>query len=342
MIELIKSILEASRERLKSPVLGTYSISFILINWRSILFLFFSDATIENKIIVINSEYCVWGAILWPIVMTLFITFGIPYFMWLVDLGIAKSKHFRRIIRHDEKVIGLDNEIIIASKEFEIQNRKSGTKTIESLQDTITLLEKEKQALIGSGNAERESSLYEIKRLNDLVKSEIEKNIKKNSENLIEFSESVFEMYNNLKQSDKLNEFYEYFDGYSSSLNLDDETIRYYKNLGLAKFEINGYIYTKLGFELYHFLFESINSREVKKRMVSIIEKFNNHEVQIFKKLPAQESIDFALKDGFRNSLVNEIVEFDIFKKTSNKNYSLTKIGVAFRNLLALNEYNEL
>lgn len=338
MVELIKNILEASRERLKNPILGTYSISFILINWRPILFLLFSSETIENKIIVINNEYCCWTAILSPIGLTIIITFGIPYFMWLVEWGLAKSRFSRRKIRHEEKIIDLDNEIIIATKEFEIQNRKSGTKAIESLQDRISLLEKENQTLISSNNVEKDASIKEIEKLSNLLKNEIKKNTQAKEENLIEFSESVFETYNYLKQSDKLDKFFDHFDGFSESLGFDFQEINFYKNLGLVKSEIFGDVYTQLGYDLYHFLFETNYSKDIKNAMVKIIEKLNNHEIEIIKKAPSKDGVIFTIQDGFRKSLIQELVEAK-FVEVSKIGYTWSKLGLSFRNLLALNSF---
>ncbi len=339
MIDFLKSLLEASRDRLKNPILGTYSICFLVCNWRPVLFLIFSKASIEDKIVVVNIEYCWLGAILWPIFLTIIITFGIPYIMLLVDLSLVSPKKNRRQIKHNENIISLDEQIEVATKEFEIQNRKSGTKTIESLQENISLLEKEKQSLQSSFISERESNVSEVNRLNELLKNEVDKNTKSASEPLISFTPAVFEMYNYLQNADKLDEYYEYFDGYTSSLNLDDETIKFYRNLGLAGYKDGRVKYTELGYEVYHLLFETKNSTDSKRDMSIMITKLNNHEISEIKEITAENEENFSVREGFRRTIVADLVDGGFFLKHSNGTYELTELGVALRNLMSLNSH---
>ncbi|WP_339888642.1 hypothetical protein [uncultured Flavobacterium sp.] len=337
MIEFFKGLLEASRDRLKNPILGTYSISFILFNWRPLLFLMFSKASIEDKIIVTNSLYCSWGALLWPLLITIIIAFGVPYFMLLVDIALVKSKKDRRRIRHDEQIISLDEQITIATKEFEIQSRKSGTKTIELLQDSISSLEIEKQTLQESINSERELNSTEVKKLNDVLKNEIEKNNHSKNNPEISFSEKAFETFNYLQNSNKLEEFYNYFDGFALSIKLDEETIKYYKNLGLSRQAEFGSKYTELGFEVYQLIFETNNSKDIKKEMSSLLNKLNNHEIQVLKNLSSNDNLIINFQEGFRKIIISELLDSGFIFRNDKQEYKLTRTGAAFRNLIALN-----
>ncbi|WP_392346253.1 hypothetical protein [uncultured Polaribacter sp.] len=56
MKELIKSFFESSNERIKNPLIGTFAISWILINWKPVIILLFSKQTIQNKIKEIEFE----------------------------------------------------------------------------------------------------------------------------------------------------------------------------------------------------------------------------------------------------------------------------------------------
>ena len=49
MKDLIKDFLEASRDRIKTPITGSFALAFILWNWRPILILLFSGKSIEDK-----------------------------------------------------------------------------------------------------------------------------------------------------------------------------------------------------------------------------------------------------------------------------------------------------
>jgi len=336
MIEFLKELFEASRQRLKSPILGTYSLYFILYNWRPFVFLLFSKASIEDKIVVINSEYVSCNTFLWPAILTIIATFVIPYLMWFVDICLGTAKKFRVQIKHKEYVSKLNNEIEIATKEFEIQNRKSGTRTIETLQATIDVLEKEKLALTSSHNSERENNVKEIQRLNELLRHESEKNSTFSTDESIVFSETVFDTYNYLESSQKLKEYFEYFDAFSKSLNLDDATVSFYRNLELAYYGSAGYIYTKLGYEVYHFLFEINIPKETKKKMDEIRNKLNNHELKMIEKFPSDKDKPFSIPDGFRESIRNEMIDSGFLLNIVSEKFVLSKNGIAFRNLIGL------
>ena len=77
--ELFQSIFDSSNERIKNPFIGSYITAFILYNWRAIFLLVFSNATIEDKIVVINHEYCTLSAILWPLSIAFFYILILPY-----------------------------------------------------------------------------------------------------------------------------------------------------------------------------------------------------------------------------------------------------------------------
>jgi hypothetical protein len=338
MNDFFQSILEASKDRLKNPVLGTYSISFILFNWQPISILLFSRKTIEEKITSIDLTYYSWETFLWPSLITIIIIFTPPFFMLLADIALNKVKNKRIEIRHNEKTINLDNQIIIATKEFEIQNRKSGTKTIETLQETISILEKEKRDLILSINSERDANLKEIKRIKELSKNEIEKDIYTENKNFVEFSEKVFDVYNQLQNNNQIDLLYKNFDGYSNIINLTEETIKYYQNLGLISNKNSNLRYTALGFELYHLLFESNNSGRLKRKMADLTSKINEDESDFLLSLSPSTDIFFKLDQNFRKVILNEMLDFDFLKAAENNSYGLTEKGIVFRNLVILNE----
>ncbi|KQO20940.1 hypothetical protein ASF10_15275 [Flavobacterium sp. Leaf82] len=84
--DLIKDFIDSTKERLKTPISGAFLWSFIVYNWRPIFLLIFSDTSIENKIVVINYEYCSFWAIFWPLVIATFYTLLIPKIMLLIDI----------------------------------------------------------------------------------------------------------------------------------------------------------------------------------------------------------------------------------------------------------------
>lgn len=57
MKEIFTSFFESSNERIKNPLIGTFIISWTIINWKPIVILCFSNNEIVEKINLIESEY---------------------------------------------------------------------------------------------------------------------------------------------------------------------------------------------------------------------------------------------------------------------------------------------
>lgn len=116
--DLIKEFIDTSKERLKTPISGSFLWSFLFFNWRPILLLFFSDTSIENKIIVINHEYCNFWAIFWPIVIATFYTLLIPKIMLQIDNDLADTKDLRVTKRYEAKKHLVQQKTNVAKEEF--------------------------------------------------------------------------------------------------------------------------------------------------------------------------------------------------------------------------------
>ena len=67
MKDLLKDFLETSRDRIKTPITGSFALAFILWNWRPILILLLSDNSIEDRIKYINKNDCNVEALLIPL-----------------------------------------------------------------------------------------------------------------------------------------------------------------------------------------------------------------------------------------------------------------------------------
>ncbi|WP_345291124.1 hypothetical protein [Flavobacterium hankyongi] len=330
----MKNVLDSYRERLKNPILGTYTITFILCNWRPILILLNSKNSIEKNIEVIDEKYSFWGAILWPVLLTAVVVLAIPYLMMLLEQAINKALLYRKKLKYDSSIEDYNHKIVIASKEFEIQSQKSGTRTIEMLQTNIESLEIDKQVLIDQLSQQKEIDSAEISKLKDIIKLEKEKNEVKFNEKTFEIPYTVFETYNYLQSSGRLEEFlqnYDYFGSYYSST----ELINYYRNLGLMNYRDSRYFFTELGGMLFNFLFELNYSKDLKKKFKSVVERLNKHEISIFRAANI-ENRDLNLS-GFNQQLVAQLKEDGFIEESQFKNrYNLTTNGLNLRNLIGL------
>lgn len=146
--DFLKDIIDTGKERLKSPVMGAFVFSFVCYNWRAIALLLFSNASIEDKIVVINYEYCNGWALILPVFIALFYTLLMPKLMVEIDNALVDTKEDRvsNIYKHKTHVI--DKRIELARKEFELKNVETGNKQIEDFQAQIKDLEQSKEQII--------------------------------------------------------------------------------------------------------------------------------------------------------------------------------------------------
>ncbi|MFH6937609.1 hypothetical protein [Flavobacterium sp. FlaQc-30] len=135
LADLIKDFIDTTKERLKTPISGAFLWSFIIYNWRPLFLLLFSSASIEDKIIVINHEYCNFWAIFWPIVIATFYTLFIPKIMLLIDKDLAPTKDERVTTIYESKKHLIIEKTKVAHEEFLLKNAESGNKEIQNLQD---------------------------------------------------------------------------------------------------------------------------------------------------------------------------------------------------------------
>lgn len=171
LFEFIKEFLESTKERLKTPISGAFLWAFVICNWRPIFLLIFSEASIENKIIVINHEYCTFWAIFWPIVFATFYILLIPKIMLMIEKDLAITVQERVTKRYEAEKHIVKQKVIVAKEEFILKSEESGNKTIKEFNDQIKALEDKYDALGETLKQSQESSKVTIDGLNNQLKN---------------------------------------------------------------------------------------------------------------------------------------------------------------------------
>lgn len=177
LVDLIKDFVDTTKERLKTPISGAFLWAFIIFNWRPIFLLLFSKASIENKIIVINHNYCDFWALFFPFFIALFYTILVPKLMLQIDKSLIETKEERINNIYQEKEHLVEKKTTLAGKEFLLKNAESGNKEIQDLLDQIKSLKQQNVSLQES-----------IKQINDSNKNTIEelnKQLKISNESLL-------------------------------------------------------------------------------------------------------------------------------------------------------------
>lgn len=138
--DLIQSTIDSSKERIKTPITGAFTCSFIIYNWQPILILFFSDSSIESRIAV-TKTYFDLISFLWPIGMAVLFTTLIPVLMWGLDsINIfAKKKRLGKSFENRKNLIR--EKIKIAKDVNELKDAESGNKEKQDYINQIKSLE---------------------------------------------------------------------------------------------------------------------------------------------------------------------------------------------------------
>ncbi|MDY2587786.1 hypothetical protein [Winogradskyella aquimaris] len=204
MKEILKSFFESSKDRIKNPLIGTFIISWIAINWRPITVLLFSDKNVENRINYIENNYATVGTyFLIPFGIALIYVIVLPYFMWAVDELVRKSTIGRKKNLIKQQVFDYEGKQEIAIQESKLEDLKASyrdkadfNKQIEQLRNQLD----EREVYLKSQSMELETLKNENEELKKLI-SDSSKN-KQNTQN------SIYEnQYIEFRESD----LYDYF-----------------------------------------------------------------------------------------------------------------------------------
>lgn len=167
--ELLKDFIDTSKERLKTPISGAFLWSFFIFNWRPVFLLLFSNAQIEDKIIVINHEYCTFWSIFWPVVFATLYTLLMPKITLLIDKDLASTQEERitkqyEAIRHEVR-----QKTGVAKEEFLLKSEESGNQTIQELNSQIDALKDTNNGLQESIKQINDSNKVTVDELNKLL-----------------------------------------------------------------------------------------------------------------------------------------------------------------------------
>lgn len=176
--EFFLSFLEATKDRLKNPMIGAFVIAWIVMNWRILAILLFSEKTIEQKIEFVEANYLSWDLSLKiPLMIAVFYVLILPYLMaafdWLSQRGIA----LRKEISKQHKLTDIQNRQEIAAEEWQLEKIREGSPDIQAMKDQISKLElqlEEKDEVIAN-LSEGVDSTERVVEQSDTSKTEDEK-----------------------------------------------------------------------------------------------------------------------------------------------------------------------
>ncbi|WP_417266879.1 hypothetical protein [Celeribacter baekdonensis] len=97
-MEFLKELFDEGRARVKSNVFASVVFAFVVVNWKSIYFVVFADATAIEKFEFFDGNTCVLSLYVWPPLIGAVLAIGMPFINniahWLVSkpIGSVRSR----------------------------------------------------------------------------------------------------------------------------------------------------------------------------------------------------------------------------------------------------------
>ena len=141
--EIFQSIYDSYRERIKSPFVGSFLLSYLLFNWRAVAILFYADWPVHCRIEWIEENYCNWYNYVVPLLIALFYIMGLPYVNMLFDKVLNYYSESKLEKKNSAKLAKYDQKELEAIAEKKVIDAKAGTSLIKDLTSKNDALLKE-------------------------------------------------------------------------------------------------------------------------------------------------------------------------------------------------------
>lgn len=141
--DFFQSILNNSKERIESPFIGSFILSFIFFNWEMFAILFFSDWPVHCKIEWIRERYYQTSNFLIPLGFALFYILILPYLNIFFDFFLSTATRIeskKATLIHENKLLIEERE---AHQRRKIADAEAGTSQIIDLKERNDALQSE-------------------------------------------------------------------------------------------------------------------------------------------------------------------------------------------------------
>ena len=211
MKELLKSFLKTTEERIKNPFIGSFITSWILFNWKPILYLIFSSKDIEQKILYIETTFTIiWCLLIFPLLSAIFYVLILPYLNLLFDWLLRYSSLKKNILLIDKQKQIIQNQKELAIEEIkleeaktEFRERKTHNKLLEDLQLKNTINEELLELEKNTNQKIIEELKRELKKREDMTLAELKNSEKRYNQSRMEMNtlnDKLFEKDNELQK----------------------------------------------------------------------------------------------------------------------------------------------
>lgn len=164
-MDAIKDISTAFLQRIKSPIFGSIILAFVVINWKPIFYVIFSNKNVEGRFIYWDKywaadTYCM-HAIFGPLIVGIVYSLLSPWvsFYFAKWIKSAVGKHREMQVQEANKIRKIENEsaevLITAAEQKERVDKLQNDKERKDLQKQINEMKAQPKLLLSGDAAEK-------------------------------------------------------------------------------------------------------------------------------------------------------------------------------------------
>ncbi|PPK92810.1 hypothetical protein LY01_02898 [Nonlabens xylanidelens] len=143
MKEVVNNVLQSANERIKNPFIFSFVVAWFAMNWEAIAIVFYSNESIDQRIVLANNHSDIYSTIIYPLLIALFYVIVLPYLMWSTEWLIKKAKYERKRNHYKEKADDWQGRTFEAVAERKYENARAGNAELSELNSKIEGLNNE-------------------------------------------------------------------------------------------------------------------------------------------------------------------------------------------------------
>jgi hypothetical protein len=156
MIDLLRDIFASWSERIRSPILGSILVAFLLLNWKATLFLLFADAAIVEKIRFIEENTSAVGLYILPVLIGVTFALGSPWIKYWGGWWAVKPQ-----VKQERLLMEKDRGIRIFQMQQDVEEIRAKA-DIEDAEETRKIAARERLNQAIEVGAENELETYRL------------------------------------------------------------------------------------------------------------------------------------------------------------------------------------
>tara|TARA_R110001599_G_scaffold3619_1_gene19932 strand:- start:3756 stop:4730 length:975 start_codon:yes stop_codon:yes gene_type:complete len=141
LVNFIKGLIKSGVDRLKFPVFNSFIFSWLILNWKPLFIILFSEEPIELRINHVSIYYSnIYTTLICPLIIAIVYTFGLPYVRKQLYSWFSEIHKNNRTDNYEYKKTSYTDRIELARKKAELNLAKTGSNDIADLRSKLSLV----------------------------------------------------------------------------------------------------------------------------------------------------------------------------------------------------------